>query len=324
MLQINISFTLRPNTTYSSGKTDENLQITMHLLGLIGELLMFVVYYQRGLCKLSVSVYFRIMASVGLIKSVFFFSIMRNLQVFSNFSHSIFETSVYINNLFVPISVWLEVTASLDRFVAISFPTRFKFIHKRPFQRTAMILLVFNTALYASTIYSKKTASELNSADRSRYFFRLNIMDLVNSLALPFLLMMLMSIATFVGVVRVHKRMRSSNGRGGGRSQNRKLIRDIKFGVTILILNILFFIFISLYRLYKFIPFNPFDSCAQPFWHLLFVSVIMNISEYYYLSNFYFQLSVNSVVRSELFKIFKRIAIKIRMLPFFKVKQSSF
>lgn len=299
---------------------EETIKKTIYSLGLIGELLMFVIYYQPSLRKLSVSVYFRSMALVGLFKCIYLFTVFKQLfetQPNLSLSH---EIVIYVNSLFVPISVWLEVAASFDRFVTISFPMRFRFIQKRLVQRTTvLVLVIYNMGFYVNTITSVWTKGFLSLEDRLRYYYILYLMDLVNSSALPFFLMMLMSVAMFASVLRVHRRMKRTVGRIIG-AQNRRLVRDIKFGVTILVLNVLFFIFIGIFRLHKLVRINPFDRSANYFYFLLFESLMMNISEYYYLSNFYVQLAINSVVRSELLKIFTCMVNKIREIPIFRVK----
>lgn len=319
MLQSNLTNIKVRDDIYMSINIEKTLQIAFHSLGLIGELLMFVVYYQTSLRKLSVSVYFRSMALVGIFQSAFYFTVMEILN--SDFTIPIIQAAVYINNLYVPISAWLEVAASFDRFVTISFPMRFRFTKKPLVQRaTVLILIIYNMAFYANTINSgrKKFA---NWKDRLGFLNTLWLMDLLNGSVVPFTLMMIISVAMLVGVVRVHHRLNSRQGARNVTSAQQKLMRDIKFGVTIVVLNLLFFIFIGLNRLRKLFFFNPFDMTTQAFGFLIFESAFNNMSEFYYLSQFYVQLAVNNLVRGELLKIFIRmINTFTEKIPFLKVK----
>lgn len=141
---------------------------------------------------------------------------------------------------------------------------------------------------------------------------------LVNSSVIPFAIMLVASVATFVGVLRVHRRMKSSLGRRRDDSQ-RRLVQDIKFGVTMIVLDVLFFICVGLNLARYTININPFNRHTQRLASHIFILVLMNLSDYYYWLNFYIQLAINSVLRNELRRMFIRIYKKLKFLFITKI-----
>lgn len=293
------------------------LKTTIQCFGLIGSLLMLVVYYQASLRKLSLSIYFRYAAAICAYRSIdqlvlnqFYVDLARISQIFG-------DLAFYLSNLFVPISVWLEVAVSLDRLVTILFPYRFTFIQKKLFKCLVIAgIFVANMGLYlfhligTGYLFLISGISENDTAGRLTIRNFKNILDLVSSAAIPFAIMLVSSIAILAGVLKARRRI---NTTGLGRTAlHRKLLRDINFGVTMIVLNVLFFIFIGIYRMNVEFRINPFNRKTHLLSHLVFEVIVFYLSDFYYMLNFYFQLAINSLIRKELVETFARVWTKLR------------
>lgn len=283
-------------------RVEKIFRCSMHTFGLVGNSLMFVVYHSGGnLHQLSVSIYFRCMAIVCSCQNVYFLFWIEYLCRLSSRSELFYKLFNYVQNLFVSIAVWLEVAASLDRFLTIVFPIHVAFIKKPLVQRIIIAMVVFYNMGFYSCILVKMNyrVEEKDYESQANFMNTLYVMDLANSSAVPFAIMFVSSVATFVGVVRSHRRAKSL---GRLTNSQRILTRDMKFGVTLIVLNALFFSFNSIYRLNNVVHINPFDPRRQTVMFFVFASIISNLSEYYYSLNFYVQFSVNSLVRKQILK----------------------
>lgn len=283
-------------------RAEKIFRFSMHTFGLVGNSLMFVAYHTGSLRQLSVSIYFRCMAIVCSCQNVYFLLWIEYLCRLSSRSELFYKLFNYAQNLFVCISVWLEVAASLDRFLTIVFPIHVSFIKKPLVQRIVIAMVVFYNMAFYSCILVKMNyrVEEKDYESQANFMNTLYVMDLANSSAVPFSIMFVSSVATFVGVVRSHRRAKSL---GRLTSSQRTLTRDMKFGVTLIVLNALFFSFNSIYRLNNVAHINPFDPRKQTVMFFVFASIISNLSEYYYSLNFYVQLWVNSLVRKQISKL---------------------
>lgn len=300
----------------------------MQYVGLVGSALMFVVYSQRSLQRLSLSIYFRSMAIACLCQCIDNLIIYDHFYVLNRASIYIINFTNFLWKMIGPLSAWLEMLASFDRFMVILFPLKFRFIQNRCVQRALVLILVFsNTLIYLHYFFTIPPIYGLFcdfSYENSFCLIKIDnillMIDFLNGTAIPFTVMFALSVCTFAGVCRAHRRIRSfsssssSSSRTNNISSQRKLRRDIKFGVSMVVLNLLFFVFVGVNRLNELIGINPFDPSAQIFSNYVFSLVLNNLSENYYLLNFYFQLAVNSLVRKELTNLFVRFIENIKRL----------
>lgn len=289
------------------------VQQIMRHVGLVGSLFMFSVYSQSSLSNVSISIYFRCMAIVCFCSTIMaIFNFYFNKETYETCPH-LASLSLFLSELLAPLSAWLEVFASFDRFLTIVFPFKFKFIQKTSTQIVLITtVVILNILLNIYSLIGIRyiyiiTGIPDNYRGRIKIGKLLYVIDLVNSSLIPFVTMLLLSVATLAGVLRAHQRIKSSV-----LIANRKLVRDIKFGITMLVLNALFFIFIGLYRLRKLYEINPFNRKSNIFAFYFFDYALVDLSDDYYFLNFYIQLAVNSVVREEVVKIIVRIAKKIK------------
>lgn len=280
-------------------ETKKIAELTLHTIGLLGNILMIFVY-SRGtkLRKLSVSVYFRCEA---------FFCACNNVSEITNYfvrlstvmnqSDLSCQLIGYLTMLLIPMAVWFEVCASWDRFLTIVFPTRFQFIQKKLVQRTVVastIVLIMSTY---SVVFLWNRLELRQQMCLLMNFNQIRLVDLIMGSLLPFILMVVLSLATLAGVLRAHKRLKSMM------VINNKRARDVKFGVTMLVVNLVFFVLNFPEHLNLVFNLNPYNDTVRYF---VFGCVLVFLYEIYYSIVFYVQLAVNSIVRRDLCELILR------------------
>lgn len=127
----------------------------LYSIGLIGNLLMFVVYSRSSLSKLSVSVYFRFIAVFCIFKILFYFIVSRNYEKIIPRWPTLFKLINFFSDIFIPTAVWFETAISFDRFFTILFPYRFKFIRNLRFQLGVVAgVITYNAAFHALVLFT--------------------------------------------------------------------------------------------------------------------------------------------------------------------------
>lgn len=299
-------------------RIEEAIKITMHCAGLVGSVCMFAVYTRPCLRRLSLSAYFRVMAIVCFIQNTANLIQLRYHDEIVQFSEHLFFLFVYIQYLLVPISAWLELLASLDRFLSILFAYKLNFFMKPRFQYVSIAsVIILNSILYIHNLLGVRLVCEIfNVSTRDiKSVLKLRemvfLVDLVTSSVAPFVVMTVLSVSTLVAIIRVHSRIKRSNQSSSSLSVAR-LLRDIRFGVTMIVLNSLFFVFVAPYRLNFIFGLNPFKPYSQMLANYVFDLVLNDVVDYYFILNFYFQLAVNSLVRREMAKLLRLVFQKLK------------
>lgn len=211
----------------------------------------------------------------------------------------------------------MKVVVSVDRFLNIAYPKRFTLAFKPRVQLSIIIGIVSFNYIYYSFITWNSVYLSVNSTGTEVFLCKrkydpavLRWMDLFNSTIIPFLCMILMSSAVITAVRRSRSRMyekKSSNDDKTKPSLSRTAVRDRKFAITTVTLNLMF---LTLYL--PIVIDNLVTLSSDP--------VIANLIHYffdmlhycYHASGFYVQMAVNSVFRNQFLAIFNGI---IRRTP---------
>lgn len=174
------------------------------VLGVFGNGLLFATYARRPLTKLSISLYFRVIACMNL------FVTLNMLKVFfrDRYEYNVADVSsllckavYYTVYCAGPISSWTLVVVSLDRLLTIAYPMRFPFLGQRRFQVLVLIVVfAFNMTYYLYLIFDSQLharSDDSNASNASLTLYcdisndkKLYWLDLVNSSLLPFIAMM--------------------------------------------------------------------------------------------------------------------------------------
>ena len=300
-----------------------NVSLIFVVLGLIGNVLMFVVFSKRRLRKLSISIYFQSIALVNLYITINWVKqYLIYVEDYYLINESAFLCKAINFTIFVagPTSAWIQVAAGIDRFlITIVSPTsKFKLIQKRSFQIAIVaFIFIYNSAYYFHMLFDYNlivTIENNSNNDSSDYSFYAScennddrtiyiMMDLLNNTLVPFIVMIGFTSATIYGVLKAHRRANNSVSLSSSEQAHRVRMRDIKFAVTMIVLNFVFLILnapnpiIGIIIDYSYVDENNSDM----FYRLR----IWDLFSYYfyYMSVFYFQLAVNSLVRNQFFEI---------------------
>jgi hypothetical protein len=132
--------------------------ITLIVFGLIGNFLTLKIYSTQRLRKLSISVYFRTISIIDtlMIINAFIFFLKQKFNYNVALVNDFFcKTVDYFSYATGPISPWIMVVISIDRFFNIAHPKKFPFLFKTKFQMTAICLIVvFNYVFYSFIIWN--------------------------------------------------------------------------------------------------------------------------------------------------------------------------
>ena len=295
-----------------SSEASESMNIFFYIslsfvaLGFIGNILMFAVFGRPQLAKLSLSLYMRSMALVNLYTTLnwikIFYGFVYNYYLI-NESEFFCKSVMYTIYVAGPLSAWLQAAASLDRLLTIVYPARFKIIEKTAFQIAVLSFIVlYNSAFYFHLLFDQNL-TVINSTDSnstvicdSYAYSLLFISDLINSALLPFIVMLASSLATYYGVVRARNRMKKFTD---SRRANRIRMRDAKFGITMVILNLVFVLLNAPNPVINIIT-TYIDFGMET--DLSYILQILFLFFYYvyYMMSFYVQLVVNSLIRKQI------------------------
>lgn len=126
--------------------------LSILILGTLGNVSTFIVYRSETFKTYSVSIYFLFMAvtdSLTLASAII-------VYIGQQFNYSIFiqsraacKLATYVTYVFGPMSAWLTVMVSVDRFFNIVYPRQFPFIFKSKLQiGINLVIIAFNLSYY--------------------------------------------------------------------------------------------------------------------------------------------------------------------------------
>lgn len=309
----------------------------MGIIGLASNTLMFAVFNSRTLRKNSVSIYFRALALSDIAMNMIFLN-----NFYSNASNkNLLDTfelycklSIYITYTLSPLPVWFLVLAGFNRFITIVFPMKLALLKKARFARILItFIVIFNIAYYmillidlhlltlsSDTINESNTTKEVELSNETQKYcgFENNanlllILDFANATLIPFIIMLSSTLATLIGVYVYHKR--AQKYLGSSKSKNYQ-IRDLKFAVTMIILNILF---LALKTMNFYVFFGSVFDILYYFDknQLKTITYLYDfLSSFFYTMDFPLQLLTNSLVRKQFFMLFPNILGKLKTLGF--------
>lgn len=303
------------------------LNLIISVMGIFGNILMFVVFSQISMKKLSVSLYLRAVAISSLFMNIYWLdSNTRQWQQFRLADQSQIWCRLIQTSSFVAMSTssWVQVAASFDSFLTIVYPSRFKFIKSQTCRLIIILILTFYS-IFANIFtfldhqikqfYNPRTKLTVNGcvAEHPR---EIVIISVVNAILVPFLFMLILSLATFRGVIQARKRARTTSSSTCTRlqtllrtklSQSTTRMRDIKFGITLLILNLIYLVTNAPFALIYLNITNNYLSkvLLQTIWFVVVNNFVIFMFILHYGINFYLQLGVNKLFRKVFLEIFK-------------------
>lgn len=294
--------------------------------GFLGNILMFIVFTKRRMRQLTVSTYFRVMAITNILINFYWikvFFLIRFAVSIDDYSDLVCKLFNYILYVTSPLSAWFLAAAGLDRFLTIIQPIKFKLFRARFFPNLVVLsILTFNICLYIYVIIEFRLVSDVAEENTTNVSVKVcdipsastitDILDLTDSSILPFILMTFSAIATFMGVYTSHKRMTKFVQVDKIRKAQ---LRDIKFGFSMLILNVVFLVLNTPYPIFYMLEFfgkiGGDDNADESNLESILLNVFLFWNYLFYSIQFYLQVATNSLVRRELFSFFRKEVFSI-------------
>ena len=231
------------------------------VLGAFGNIFSFIIFSRDKFRKTSFSLYFRVLAISDTLTLFYTINDIQNEVLDLDLKKSSYfwcKTANYWLYSISPVSGWLLVVISIERMLSIIKPNKFLFLKKKQTQATiCCVNLAFNLIFYIPLIVYKdyqeiKNTNDTNSTEIAYECVDLeelnivNWLDLFNSTILPFLMM---AICTSITVKRIFKSrakatayIKDTSAKHENAQSYKLKQRDIKFAVTSVVLNVLFFV----------------------------------------------------------------------------------
>jgi hypothetical protein len=151
---------------------------------------------------------------------------------------------------------WLLVVVSFDRFLSISYPTRFLFRKKMTFQiLTCLFTIGFNVSFYTSSwfYHLNETITTSQPNNQTKFIieckssgFWFDIKKMLHQILIPFFIMTTLSLLTISKLYRSRKiqPFKSNNHNNSNNNSSSKTIgNDRKFTITSIAISLLFLLF---------------------------------------------------------------------------------
>ena len=210
-------------------------------IGLVSNILNIIICMQKAIRKETIGFYSGMMSLFSIplliIGFIAIYPSTSNLLYNSNFDC---VAILYTFRIAVQMFAWLNVMVALDRMMCVTFPTRFKFIYKRTFLFTTVLILFSLVLLANSANFFFKIITVNSLANNSTQIFcttkiqnLLLVRDIISQLMrsiLPFLFELILN------AILVHKLLQSRRRA----NLHSSMKREHKFVFTIVILNFTF------------------------------------------------------------------------------------
>jgi hypothetical protein len=279
------------------------------VIGTLANILAFIIFSRKKFQKTIFSTYFRILLIIDTIGLVYlamgkflYFKFGINVR---NFNEHFCRLTLLLAYSIPPISAYILVAISIDRFISIAKPTLFLFRRKASFQIGVCIFIIAANLLYSGQLFFSYLAIDyledpsVGPVCLIPYEKTLQTMDLFNSTIIPFLLMIVSTILTIKSVFDSRKKMSQSTKQNKSNNQVRR--KDIKFSITSITLNITFLLLNLPFAISSLI--DNRDKLIP----ILADLIVLFLLFLTYLNNgsvFFVNLSVNCLFREEIIALF--------------------
>jgi hypothetical protein len=272
------------------------LPIVILAIGLIGNLFGLFTALNKKLAKIGPTF---ILKCLFLMDTVYLLQIIGKILIFGfgidlDIIYSLFcKLYQYISYSMAPQSPWLLSYISIERVISIKSPVRKNLFRNKKSQIIFFVLLnAFNIlyyipfAFYHDLVISHKNETQIITcrfvSPQSQTV--LSVLDFVNLLLIPFLIMLICSIVMSQAIFTSGRRAISNYSNG----ENKRFHRDIRLAITSISLNIIFLILSLPIGLLFYFTSDLSSNAFILFYNIFYAS---------YAINFYVFLVTNSLFR---------------------------
>lgn len=284
------------------------------VVGVPGNLLMFIIYTNKHLTKLAASVYFRVIALSDLLIIANFLKLfvedVYSLRLQTQ-SEIVCKLTKFIGYFLDAFSAWCLTAVAFDGFITVFHTPRLKFTQKPHFAMILILIFIAHNLLFYfdvlllynlvpidnSTLDNVTTSFECATSSSNSIV----IMDFMNSTLVPFAIMFALTLMTVSRIQYSRNRMRRFS-----LTHQSSQMRDVKFTMTVILLNAIFLILnvpsplVNTLTYYNLIHLNQFTN-------KLLARFFLYLRNMFYATIFYLQLAVNTIVRNQFLKLFQRL-----------------
>ena len=281
------------------------LRILLLIIALIGNLIGILIFSRKSFRKKIKSYLFYILvASIDSIYIIYAIlkDLLSNLEIkLVLFSKDSCKIIYYLNYSIGPISAWILVFISIEKYISIRYP-KFIFIYELNLQIILMLLILFfNLAYYLPITFFTNIYYDFDNLTnitrvschliKKEDYAVINLIDFFNSTLIPFIFMVIFSTLLIHTILRSRQRI-LRYGTNLNRNQFRK---DVKFAISSITLNIFFVVTNAPICIGNFIDSISNDSdLFQSFYCIYYISFIDNFYVFYF---------TNSIFRNEVHRI---------------------
>ena len=292
---------------------------SVNILGIIGNLISFIIFCRPVFRKNSISVYSCALALFDSFLAInqFYIDIYLSLDFFPpEHSDIVCKIYYYITTAFSGIPAWILVAFSIDKILSMRKSRRFEFIKKRAFQYGLIAVFAIGNILIFSEVLvliGRVPNEESNFTEftcdltEMPYVGIIGALYLLEASIIPFLIMF----GTSVTIVRLITRSgRKSIGIGKNALTQKRKTRDFKFAVTSLTFNCLF-ITLRLPLVLFYILTSAGIYMPDSYFQLASLLFFIDSS-----NSFLVHFASNSIFRKELVVLFRiRLPFKVTQMP---------
>lgn len=283
----------------------------MFLLGFVGNIFTYKLYSSPTLNKNTLSLYFRALSIsnnyqlLHMLRMTIIVKFNWDMRLYNDGMCKAVDYSQYAVNA---VSAWILVIVSIDRFMNIAFPKRLAFLYKRQFQWFLLGLLLTTQPVYYVFMTWSFELINVESIDPltnetiftptcvNNNAWLLSWMDLMNSTIVPFLFM------TVTTILLIYFIRKSRNRISNATNMSKERVRDRKFAITSVSLNILFLILNLTPATYNLLA--AYVTIQPPDLNFLLTYFIGMVFCTFFAIDFYVQVIANSIVRDQFLLLF--------------------
>jgi hypothetical protein len=286
------------------------LYLLIAVIGLISNLLSFIIFSQKKFQNTVFSIYFRFIVIFDILSMMIpvnkFFEFNLNIW-FRDFSDPLCKFRYYYIYVVFPISGWGLVAVSIDRYFSIVYPTKFSIRKNILFQILVCCgILVYNLVYYIPQLFyyiniSKSFNNKTNQTIITKKCVNQNYptdwLNILNTTLIPFALMFVFTLIT----LRKLFKSRKNSCQNSQSSSNKTRQKDIRFAITSITLNVIFLLLNLPYGVYSILVLNISmnKDLEKLIYSIIYVPFYLNLT-----SLFFINLKVNSIFRNEFIRIF--------------------
>jgi hypothetical protein len=270
------------------------LRLVIVIMGFVGNLTGFIIFSRKSLSKFLAHIVYRVLAvtcslnlAYSIVDAFFKNDLIGDLYC---------QVIKYFYYVLAPISAWLLVYISIDRFITIKYINS-NLLRKNNFQcLIVLIIIVCNLIIYTpitflSTFQKVNNTNNTQQDSDCKEHKIIDIIDLISFTILPFITMTFFSCLLIYTINKSRKNILKITSIG----TKNNVIKNIKFGITSILMDTSFILLNLPIILFNFeVEYEINLDLKDLFFNLFYLSSAIN---------FYIIFFLNSIFRNELLKM---------------------